>query len=77
MRIHSFCPAMSLAASGGIGSPEDVIKVLLAGADVAMVTSAVYREGPDVIRTLIDGLRVFMEKHHMTSIVELQQKATA
>ena len=39
-RIHCYCPAMPIAASGGIGSPSDVIKAILAGADVAMVTSA-------------------------------------
>lgn len=72
MRIHSYCPAMPLAVCGGIGSPGDVIKVLLAGADVAMVTSAVYREGPDVIRTLIDGLMLFLERHHMQSTQDLQ-----
>lgn len=74
MRTHAYCPAMPLAASGGIGHADDVIKALLAGADVAMVTSAIYREGPDVIRTLIDGLVVFMERHHMQSIEELQEK---
>ena len=72
MRVHGFCPAMPLAATGGIGSPGDVIKVLLAGADVAMVTSAIYREGPDVIRTFIDGLIVFMQRHRMHSLRELQ-----
>ncbi len=74
MRIHSYCPAMPLAACGGIGTPSDVIRVLLAGADVAMVTSAVYREGPNVIRTLVDGLRMFMDKHHLKSILELEMK---
>lgn len=63
---------MPLAVCGGIGSPSDVIKVLLAGADVAMVASAIYREGPDVIRTFLDGLTVFMERHHIQSIEDLQ-----
>ncbi|WP_372721961.1 dihydroorotate dehydrogenase-like protein, partial [Novipirellula sp.] len=74
MRIHSYCPAMPLAACGGIGTPSDVIRVLLAGADVAMVTSAVYREGPGVIRTLVDGLRMFMDKHHIKSMRELEMQ---
>ncbi len=74
MRIHSYCPAMPLCACGGIGTPGDIIRVLLAGADIAMVTSAVYREGPDVIRTLVDGLRMFMDKHHITSMRELELK---
>jgi dihydroorotate dehydrogenase (fumarate) len=73
-RIHCYCPAMPLAASGGIGSSSDVIKAILAGADVAMVTSALYREGPDVIRTFIDGLIAFMEQHGLQSIRDLQAK---
>ncbi|GAA5509645.1 dihydroorotate dehydrogenase [Novipirellula caenicola] len=72
MRIHSNCPAMSIAASGGIASSEDVIKVLLAGADVAMVTSELYRSGPDVIGKLIDGLVEFMKQHQFNSINDLQ-----
>ena len=72
MRTHRYCPAMSIAASGGIATCEDLIKVLLAGADVAMVTSEIYRRGPDVIRTLIDGLVVFLEKHHFQSLRGLQ-----
>ncbi|MFG0261810.1 MAG: dihydroorotate dehydrogenase-like protein [Novipirellula sp. JB048] len=74
MKVHNHCPAMPLAACGGIGTPSDVIRVLLAGADVAMVTSAIYREGPNVIRTLVDGLRKFMDKHHLKSMLELQMK---
>ncbi|QDV26464.1 dihydroorotate dehydrogenase-like protein [Aureliella helgolandensis] len=74
MQVHGFCPAMALAASGGVAQADDLIKVLLAGADVAMVTSAIYREGPDVIRTMLDGLRVFMEKHHMRSLRDLQMQ---
>lgn len=73
MSLHSFCPAMPLAACGGIGTPADVIKVLLAGADVAVVTSALYREGPGVIRTLVDGLIRFMEKRGWQSLHELNE----
>ncbi len=72
MQVHSHCPAMPLGISGGIATPADLIRSLLAGGDAALVTSAVYREGPDVIRTLVDGLIVFMERHHWRSIAELK-----
>ncbi|TWU22285.1 dihydroorotate dehydrogenase 2 [Novipirellula galeiformis] len=72
MRVHATCPAMSIAASGGIASCEDVIKVLLAGADVAMITSELYRSGPTTIRTLIDGLVAFLQRHHFKSLRDLQ-----
>ena len=74
MQVHGYCPAMPLAASGGIGHADHLIKALMAGADVAMVTSAIYREGPDVIRNLLDGLTRFMESHHMPSIADLQTR---
>lgn len=74
MRIHRHCPAMPLAACGGIGSSGDLIKALLAGADVAMVTSAIYREGPDVIRKFLDGLKNFMRTRKLSSLPELFEK---
>ena len=74
MSVYGHCPAMPLAGNGGIGRPDDVIKTLLAGADAAMVVSAMYREGPDIIRTMLDGLRQFMESHRIRSLKDLQSK---
>ncbi|WP_200836752.1 dihydroorotate dehydrogenase [Rubripirellula obstinata] len=73
MRLHLQCPAMSIAASGGISTCEGVAKVLLAGADVAMLTSELYRSGPDIVRTMIDGLIVFLQRHHLESMQDLQR----
>jgi dihydroorotate dehydrogenase (fumarate) len=42
----------SLAATTGVHSGDDVAKVLLAGADVAMTTSALLRHGPDHVRVM-------------------------
>ncbi len=50
MRVHAYCPAIGIAATGGIGSADDVFRALLAGADVAMVTSVLYREGANTVR---------------------------
>ena len=77
MQVHAWCPDMPLAASGGIGDSSDLAKVLLAGADVAMVTSAVYRDGPDVIGSLLDGLVMFMDRHGMGSLQELKARRPA
>ncbi|PHQ32242.1 dihydroorotate dehydrogenase-like protein [Rhodopirellula bahusiensis] len=74
MQVHSHCPAMSLAASGGVGNADQLTKVLLAGADVAMVTSAIYREGAGVIQTMLEGLVSFMEKHEMQTLRDLQMQ---
>ncbi len=74
MQVHGYCPSMPLAASGGIGSASDLIKSLLAGADVGMVTSAIYRDGIEVVARLIDGLIEFMECHQMKSMRDLQTR---
>ena len=47
---------VSLAATTGVHTAEDVLKLLLTGADVTMVASALYQHGPDHIRTLLDGV---------------------
>lgn len=76
MRVHTYCPEMALAANGGIGNSIDLIKALIAGADVAMVTSAIYRDGPTIIGNLIEGLIHFMERNQLQSIEELTTKCS-
>jgi dihydroorotate dehydrogenase (fumarate) len=51
----------SMAASTGVWTRDEVVKYLLAGADVAMTTSALLRHGPGHVTTLVDGLRAWME----------------
>lgn len=51
----------SLAATTGVERPEDVVKYLLAGADVVMTTSALLRHGPEHMRVLVEGLGEWLE----------------
>jgi dihydroorotate dehydrogenase (fumarate) len=50
----------SLAASTGVEDPDDVIKYLLAGADVVMSASALLRHGPEHASVLLEGLDNWM-----------------
>jgi dihydroorotate dehydrogenase (fumarate) len=59
---------VSLAASTGVHTAEDVVKVLLAGADVAMMTSALLHNGPDHLRPVEMGLRDWMDRHRYETI---------
>lgn len=52
---------VSLAASTGVETAEQVIKYLYAGADVVMTTSAVLREGPACVTRLLDGVREWLD----------------
>jgi dihydroorotate dehydrogenase (fumarate) len=63
---------VSLAASTGVHTAKDVVKVLLAGADVAMMTSALLRNGPDHLRPLEVQLRDWMDRHQLETLDQLR-----
>ncbi len=64
--------SISLAASTGVHSSEDVLKLLLVGADVTMTTSALLRHGPAYVRTLLDGLPTWLEERGYGSIKQMK-----
>jgi dihydroorotate dehydrogenase (fumarate) len=63
---------VSLAASSGVHTGEDVLKVLLAGADVAMMTSALLRHGPDHLRRVEVGVGDWMDGHGFETVDQLR-----
>ena len=64
--------SVSLAANGGIHEPIDVVKALLAGADVAMVASTLYRHGTTHLTTITTGLRHWFESRDYDSVAQIQ-----
>jgi dihydroorotate dehydrogenase (fumarate) len=60
VEVHSADLKVSIAASGGVRSGDDAIKTIIAGSDVAMVVSEVYRQGPDAIREINAGIQRFL-----------------
>ncbi len=71
VRVRAGGPEISVAASGGVCVPQDLIKTILAGADVAMVTSEVYRSGPDAVAHILDGVSSYLNRHGFMSFAEL------
>jgi dihydroorotate dehydrogenase (fumarate) len=63
---------VSLAASTGVHTADDVLKVLLAGADVAMMTSALLRNGPDYLRPVEVQVRDWMDGHGFQTLDQLR-----
>jgi dihydroorotate dehydrogenase (fumarate) len=64
--------AISVAASTGVHSGDDVAKLLLVGADVTMTTSALLQHGPGYLMTLEDGLCDWMTEHGYESVEEMR-----
>lgn len=67
---------IEFTASRGIFTGEQVIKNLLVGAQTVQVVSAVYKEGPKIIETMIHDLKDWMFRHKYNSIEEFRGKAS-
>jgi len=63
---------LSLAVTGGFHNSNDMLKALLAGADVTHMCSALLTHGPEYIRQCIDELRQWMEVHEYESVKQLK-----
>ena len=62
----------SLAATTGVHSPQELIKYLLAGADVVMSTSGMLRHGIGFLTTLVEGLQDWMAAREYESVAQLR-----
>ncbi len=58
----------SLAATGGVATPNDGIKAILAGADAVQMVSAILRHGPSYFTLMRDELRRWMETSGFSSV---------
>ncbi|MEJ2112081.1 MAG: dihydroorotate dehydrogenase-like protein, partial [Acidobacteriota bacterium] len=61
-----------LAATSGIHSAEDVVKMLMAGADVTMLCSVLLKNGPAYIQTIESGLADWLSEHDYQSVQQLR-----
>ena len=62
----------SLAATGGAHTPEDVLKLLLAGADCVMIASSLLRKGPTHVGTLLRGIEQWMTEREYVSVEQMK-----
>ena len=69
-------PDVSLAATSGAHSGTDVLKGLMVGADVVMMTSALLRHGPGHIAIVEAELRRWMIEHEYESVEQLRGSAS-
>jgi len=62
----------SLAATGGAHTTDDVLKVLLAGADCVMMASSLLQKGPGHVRTLREGIERWMSEREYESVRQMK-----
>jgi dihydroorotate dehydrogenase (fumarate) len=62
----------SMALTSGIHQPEDVVKAVMVGADVANVCSVLLKEGVGKIDDLLQGVLTWMDEHEYESIEQMK-----
>jgi dihydroorotate dehydrogenase (fumarate) len=62
----------SLAATSGIHTAEDVLKLTMVGADVTMMCSALLMHGPDHIGKVLKDVEHWMKEHEYESIEQMK-----
>jgi dihydroorotate dehydrogenase (fumarate) len=69
--LHGRVP-VDLAITGGVHTHEDVLKAMMAGARVAMMTSALLRNGIEHLAAVLRQLEAWMDAREYGSIREMQ-----
>jgi len=62
----------SLAATGGAHTADDVLKLLLAGADCVMLASSLLTKGPGHVDTLVRGVQAWMSEREYSSVAQMK-----
>lgn len=62
----------SLAASGGVHTRQDILKLLMVGADITTMTSVLLEKGVGHLTELKEGLLRWMEEHEYESVEQLK-----
>ena len=66
----------SLGATGGVHSSEDAIKLLLAGADVIHLCTALLQQGPEHLTSMLRELEEWMEEQSFETLHEFRGRVS-
>jgi dihydroorotate dehydrogenase (fumarate) len=65
---------IDISASTGVHDSLSAIKLLLAGASTVQVCSVLYKNGPEYLKTIVDGLREWMESQEFNTLDDFRGK---
>ncbi|MHB0974772.1 MAG: dihydroorotate dehydrogenase-like protein [Thiobacillus sp.] len=63
---------LTLAATGGVHSESEALKLLLAGADVVHLASCLLQNGPDKLTEILAAMQNWMEEREYESVAQLK-----
>jgi len=62
----------SYSATGGVHSAEDVVRAIMAGANSVQMVSALLRNGPEYLGTVLANLSQWLEEHEYESVTQMR-----
>lgn len=62
---------VDIAVTGGVHTVEDVIKSVMAGANITMLASSLLNKGVNYLTSLLEGIEKWLEIHQFQSIQQL------
>lgn len=65
-------PKLSFGATTGVHSAGDVLKLVMTGADVTMLCSALLKYGVNHISTILNDMRIWMDENEYDSIDQMK-----
>ncbi len=69
--LHGHVP-VDFAITSGVHTHEDVLKGLMAGANVVMMTSELLKKGAGRIGQIVDDMTQWMEEHEYESVTQMR-----
>ena len=70
--IYKACPGTPIIGTGGVNSGLDAIEMIMAGATVVGVGSAIYYRGPEAISQILGEMQQWLEQHKISHIDDLR-----
>jgi len=62
----------NMAATSGVHTAEDVLKMIMVGADVTQLCATLFQNGIEHIKTLVEGMNQWMEEHEYESVKQMK-----
>jgi dihydroorotate dehydrogenase (fumarate) len=66
----------SVVVTGGVATPQDGIKAVLAGADAVQIVAAILRHGPAHYGAMVAELKSWMERHEVAGLTDMKGRVS-
>jgi dihydroorotate dehydrogenase (NAD+) catalytic subunit len=73
--LYRACPDIPIIGTGGVTTGQDALEMIMAGATVVGVGSAIYYRGASAVQDILHEMASWLAAHHITDIAELRGRA--